>query len=39
VRNLLDRDPPFRSDAGAGFYSRYEDPRGRFVSLQIKKSL
>ena len=38
-RNLLDKDPPFRSDPGAGFYSRYEDPRGLFISMQIDKRI
>jgi hypothetical protein len=39
VRNLLDDDPPFRSEATGGFYSRFDDPRGRFLSLEVKKSL
>ena len=39
IRNLLDDDPPFRSEATGGFYSRFDDPRGRFVSLEVKKSL
>lgn len=38
IRNLVDRDPRFRSDPGAGFYSRYEDPRGRFVTLTVSKT-
>ena len=38
IRNLVDRDPRFRSDPGAGFYSRYEDPRGRFVTLTVAKT-
>ncbi len=38
IRNLFDRDPRFRSDPGAGFYSRYEDPRGRYVSLTVAKT-
>jgi hypothetical protein len=38
IRNLVDRDPRFRSDPGAGFYSRYEDPRGRFVNLTVAKT-
>ncbi|MSU25375.1 MAG: hypothetical protein EXS32_16340 [Opitutus sp.] len=38
IRNLVDRDPRFRSDPGAGFYSRYEDPRGRFVTFTVAKT-
>ena len=36
--NVLDTDPPFYTDS-TGFYSRYDDPRQRFVYVQIKKSL
>jgi len=36
VQNILNRMPPWNS---SGFYSRYSDPRMRYVSLQIKKSL
>lgn len=36
--NALDTDPPFFTDS-TGFYSRYDDPRMRFVYLQIKKTL
>jgi len=36
--NVLDTEPPFFSD-NTGFYSRYNDPRQRFVYLQVKKSL
>jgi len=38
VLNVLDHEPPMYSD-GTGYYSRYEDPRQRFVYVQIKKSL
>lgn len=31
VRNVFDREPPYRSD-GTSFYSRFDDPRMRFVS-------
>ena len=36
VQNVLNRMPPWNS---SGFYSRYSDPRMRYLSLQIKKSL
>lgn len=36
VQNVLNRMPPWNS---SGFYSRYSDPRMRYISLQIKKSL
>lgn len=36
--NILNREPAYRTDR-YGFYSRYEDPRMRYVYLQIKKSL
>lgn len=36
--NILNKEPAYRTDR-FGFYSRYENPRQRFVSLQIKKSL
>jgi outer membrane receptor protein involved in Fe transport len=36
VRNLFDRMPPFRSD-GVSFYSRFDDPRMRFVYLRAEK--
>lgn len=39
IRNLLDRDPPFRSDSLGGYYSRFDDPRGRFISVEIKKTM
>jgi outer membrane receptor protein involved in Fe transport len=38
ISNVLDTDPPFSSDS-TGFYSRYDDPRQRYVYLQIKKNL
>lgn len=38
VLNVLDEDPAFVAD-GSGFYDRTEDPRQRFVYVQIKKSL
>jgi len=38
ILNVLDREPPMYSD-GTGFYSRYEDPRQRFIYGQVKKSL
>lgn len=34
--NLLDRLPPWHSN---GYYSRFSDPRMRYVYLQVKKSL
>lgn len=37
VRNVFDKVPAFRTDIYS-YYSRYEDPRQRFVSLQVKKS-
>lgn len=36
VSNVFNRMPPWNS---SGFYSRYSDPRMRYVSLQVKKSL
>jgi iron complex outermembrane recepter protein len=36
--NVLDREPPMFTDS-TGFYSRYNDPRQRFVYLEVKKSL
>ncbi len=37
-QNLLNKAPAYRTDR-FGFYSRYEDPRQRFVSIQIKQTL
>lgn len=36
--NILNKEPEYRTDR-YGFYSRYENPRQRYVYLQIKKSL
>lgn len=36
VQNITDRIPPWNS---SGLYSRYSDPRMRYVSLSVKKSL
>jgi iron complex outermembrane recepter protein len=36
VLNVFDRMPPWFS---TGFYSRFSDPRMRYVSLQVKKTL
>ena len=36
VQNVLDRLPPWNS---AGFYSRFSDPRMRFVQLTVRKTL
>ena len=36
--NVFDRQPPMVSD-GTSFYSRYADPRQRYLYVQIKKSL
>ncbi|MBL9218077.1 MAG: TonB-dependent receptor plug domain-containing protein [Opitutaceae bacterium] len=36
VANVFNRMPPWNS---SGFYSRYSDPRMRYISLQVKKSL
>ncbi len=36
--NILNREPAYRTDR-YGFYSRYENPRQRYVYLQVKKSL
>jgi iron complex outermembrane recepter protein len=36
--NIFDRQPPMVSD-GTSFYSRYADPRQRFLYLQVKKTL
>jgi len=38
VRNVLNKEPAFRTDTYS-FYSRYEDPRQRYITLQVKKSL
>jgi outer membrane receptor protein involved in Fe transport len=35
VRNLLDTEPPYRSD-GTSFYSRFDDPRMRFLYLRAQ---
>jgi outer membrane receptor protein involved in Fe transport len=35
VRNLFDTEPPYRSD-GTGFYSRFDDPRMRFVYVRAQ---
>lgn len=37
VRNVLNKEPEFRSDIYS-YYSRYEDPRQRYVTLTAKKS-
>lgn len=36
--NVFDRQPPMVSD-GTSFYSRYADPRQRYLYVQMKKSL
>jgi len=36
VQNVFDRLPPWNS---SGFYSRYSDPRMRYVSVQVRKNL
>ena len=36
LMNVFDRLPPWHS---TGYYSRFSDPRGRYVYLQTKKSL
>lgn len=38
AHNVLNKEPEFRTDR-FGFYSRYEDPRMRYVYLEVKKSL
>jgi outer membrane receptor protein involved in Fe transport len=38
IENVLNKEPEFRTDR-FGFYSRYENPRQRYVSFSIKKSL
>jgi iron complex outermembrane recepter protein len=35
VRNLFDRAPPYRSD-GTAFYSRFDDPRLRFIYVRAQ---
>lgn len=35
VRNVFDTEPPYRSD-GTSFYSRFDDPRMRFVYLRAQ---
>jgi iron complex outermembrane receptor protein len=35
MRNLFDREPPYCSD-GTSFYSRFDDPRMRFVYLRAQ---
>lgn len=37
VRNLFDRMPPYRAD-GVAFYSRFDDPRMRFVYVRIQRT-
>jgi len=43
VNNLFDLDPPFVQFPGnqgsASYYSMFDDPRGRYVYVRIKKSL
>lgn len=38
VRNVLNKEPAFRTDVYS-YYSRYEDPRQRYITLSVKKSL
>lgn len=38
VRNILNKEPSFRTDVYSP-YSRFEDPRQRYVTLSVKKSL
>ncbi len=38
VRNVFDKEPAFRTDIYS-YYSRYEDPRQRYVTLSVRKSL
>jgi iron complex outermembrane receptor protein len=35
VRNVFDAEPPYRSD-GTSFYSRFDDPRMRFLYLRVQ---
>jgi iron complex outermembrane receptor protein len=35
--NVLDKNPPYVTDL-TSFYSRYEDPRQRFIYLNVKKT-
>lgn len=35
--NILNKEPEYRTDR-YGFYSRYESPRQRYVTLRVKKS-
>jgi len=37
VRNVLNKEPAFRTDIYS-YYSRYEDPRQRYVTFTLKKS-
>jgi hypothetical protein len=36
LQNVLNRLPPWNS---TGFYSRFSDPRMRYVQLSVKKAL
>jgi outer membrane receptor protein involved in Fe transport len=38
VRNVFNKEPAFRTDVYSP-YSRFEDPRQRYVTLAVKKSL
>jgi outer membrane receptor protein involved in Fe transport len=38
VRNVFNKEPSFRTDVYSP-YSRFEDPRQRYVTLSVKKSL
>ncbi|MBA4136972.1 MAG: hypothetical protein C0518_06620 [Opitutus sp.] len=38
VRNVLNKEPSFRTDVYSP-YSRFEDPRQRYITLSVKKSL
>ncbi len=38
VRNVFNKEPEFRTDVYSP-YSRFEDPRQRYVTLSVKKSL
>ena len=40
--NLFDSKPPYVQNPGGpivSYYSTYDDPRGRFIYLRMKKSL
>lgn len=36
--NVFDRDPPYQTNSGALWYSAFNDPRQRFIYIEVRKS-